>query len=80
MSDNLQPCLRKSGNDLILELRPLAVPLSGQSKRRVLVIGGGVTGLTSAWTLLDAGFGVVVISDKWAPALPRITSQIAGAL
>jgi D-amino-acid oxidase len=79
MSDNLQPRLRKSGNDLVLEHSP-AIPLSGQSKRRVLVIGGGVTGLTSAWTLLDAGFEVVVISDQWAPALPRITSRIAGAL
>ncbi|EKM54691.1 uncharacterized protein PHACADRAFT_210477 [Phanerochaete carnosa HHB-10118-sp] len=48
--------------------------------QRVLIIGGGVTGLTNAWALLDAGYSVTVISDKWASLEDRITSQIAGAL
>ena len=71
-----------------------------QSTGRILVIGGGVIGLTyvafsppplrvlvtlklfsrAAWALLDAGYEVTVISDQWAPATPRIVSQVAGAL
>lgn len=49
-------------------------------KMRVLVVGGSVTGLTTAWALLDAGYLVTVVSEQWAPATPRITGQIAGAL
>ncbi|CAL1710998.1 unnamed protein product [Somion occarium] len=48
--------------------------------KRVLVIGGGVTGMTNAWALLDAGYSVTIISEKWASLDDRITSQIAGAL
>ncbi|PBK73466.1 nucleotide-binding domain-containing protein [Armillaria solidipes] len=48
--------------------------------RRVLIVGGGVTGLTTAWVLLDAGYSVTVVAEQWAPATPRIPSQIAGAL
>lgn len=68
--------------------------------QRVLVVGGGVTGLTvrssshptmssnnftdvtvkTAWALLDAGYSVTVVSDRWASLKDRITSQIAGAL
>ncbi|KAK0194984.1 FAD dependent oxidoreductase [Armillaria mellea] len=44
--------------------------------RRVLVVGGGVTGLTTAWVLLDAGYNVTVVAEQWAPATPRIPSQI----
>ena len=29
--------------------------------REVIVIGGGVVGLTSAWWLLEAGFGVTLL-------------------
>ncbi|KAF8647033.1 hypothetical protein AX16_006870 [Volvariella volvacea WC 439] len=54
--------------------------LSVPPSKRVLVIGGGVTGLTTAWALLDAGYDVTVISEKWASLEDRITSQIAGAL
>lgn len=57
------------------ERAPLPTPTS-----RVLVIGGSVTGLTTAWSLLDAGYAVTVVSDQWAPATPRITGQVAGAL
>ncbi|KAF9487870.1 nucleotide-binding domain-containing protein [Pleurotus eryngii] len=48
--------------------------------KRVLVVGGGVTGLTTTWALLDAGYDVTVVSEKWASLSDRITSQIAGAL
>ncbi|KAI0339900.1 nucleotide-binding domain-containing protein [Trametopsis cervina] len=48
--------------------------------QRVLIVGGGVTGLTNAWALLDAGYSVTVVSDRWASLEDRITSQIAGAL
>lgn len=47
---------------------------------RVLVVGGSVTGLTTAWALLDAGYAVTVVSDQWAPSIPRVTGQVAGAL
>ena len=72
-------------------------PNSGRhTEKRVLVIGGGVTGLTvssqlkkhslnkhhfqSAWALLDAGYSVTIVSDRWASQDEPITSQIAGAL
>lgn len=51
-----------------------------RSDERVLIVGGGVTGLTNAWALLDAGYSVTVVSDRWASLENRITSQIAGAL
>ncbi|KIY66452.1 nucleotide-binding domain-containing protein [Cylindrobasidium torrendii FP15055 ss-10] len=55
-------------------------PYHGIPKRRALVVGGGVTGLTSAWAMLDAGYHVTVVSERWADPKDRITSQIAGAL
>ena len=79
MPDSLEFRLRKVGSNLTLEHKPVPTTRPHPSKR-VLVIGGGVTGLTTAWALLDAGFGVVVLSDQWAPASPRIVSQVAGAL
>lgn len=63
---------------------------------RILVIGGGVTGLTvglivgnlyhvvsmlilqTSWALLDAGYSVTLVSERWASTANRITSQIAG--
>ena len=77
--DSLEFRLLKTGNNLTLEHKPAPATRAHPGKR-VLVIGGGVTGLTTAWALLDAGFGVVVLSDQWAPATPRIVSQVAGAL
>jgi D-amino-acid oxidase len=44
---------------------------------RVLVIGAGVSGLTSALCLLRKGFEVTVIADRLAP---EVTSVVAGAL
>ncbi|KAL4870296.1 hypothetical protein BDV12DRAFT_166094 [Aspergillus spectabilis] len=48
----------------------------------ILIIGGGVTGLVTAWTLLDRGYRVTIISKEWATYGPaqRLTSQISGAL
>ena len=48
----------------------------------VLVLGGGVIALTTAWTLLDRGIKVTIVSEEWASTtrdLP-ISSQAAGAL
>ncbi|KAF8875169.1 FAD dependent oxidoreductase [Infundibulicybe gibba] len=79
MSSSSQPqvYLTREGTELILNYGPKAhvAPSS-----RVLVVGGGVTGLTTAWALLDAGYAVTVVSEKWASLEDRITSQIAGAL
>lgn len=59
--------------------RPLATP--GTDARRVLIIGGGIVGLCTAWTLLDSGFRVTVLSEQFASRDGlRLTSQIAGAL
>jgi D-amino-acid oxidase len=45
--------------------------------RGVLVIGAGVSGLTSALCLARRGFEVTVVADQFAP---RVTSVVAGAL
>ena len=34
----------------------------------------------TAWALLDAGYSVTVVSERWASLEDRLTSQIAGAL
>lgn len=44
---------------------------------RVLVIGAGVIGLTSALLLRQRGFQVTIVAEKFAPT---ITSAVAGAL
>ncbi|KAF8878561.1 hypothetical protein BD779DRAFT_1676820 [Infundibulicybe gibba] len=77
MSQPSQVYLTREGTELILNYGPKThvAPSS-----RVLVVGGGVTGLTTAWALLDAGYAVTVVSEKWASLEDRITSQIAGAL
>ncbi|KAJ3527798.1 hypothetical protein NM688_g8080 [Phlebia brevispora] len=71
--------LSKEAGELVL--RQGANPMAGsRTDTRILIIGGGVTGLTNAWALLDAGYSVTVVSDRWASMEQRITSQIAGAL
>lgn len=50
------------------------------SRGNILIIGGGVTGLTTAWELIKNGYTVTVLAKQYAPADPRIVSQIAGAL
>ncbi|KAF9021772.1 FAD dependent oxidoreductase [Hymenopellis radicata] len=69
--------LAQTNNELVLERgQSSATP----KNKRVLVVGGGVTGFTTAWALLDAGYKVTLVSDKWADPKDRIASQIAGAL
>ncbi|KAF8641335.1 hypothetical protein AX16_010033 [Volvariella volvacea WC 439] len=65
--------------ELVVNFGTNPLPKS-RSPSRILVVGGGVTGLTTAWALLDAGYSVTVISERWANPVNRITSQIAGAL
>ncbi len=43
----------------------------------MLVIGAGVSGLTTALCLRQRGFPVTVVADRFAP---RVTSVVAGAL
>jgi len=59
---------------------PLRTPIA--SSPRILIIGGGVTGLVTAWVLLDKGYHVTVLAKEWATygKAQRMTSQIAGAL
>ncbi|KAF8993435.1 nucleotide-binding domain-containing protein [Cyathus striatus] len=66
-----------NGKELVLDAKNSVIP---QRSSHILIIGGGVTGLTTAWALLDAGYSVTVISDKWVSLHDRLTSQIAGAL
>jgi D-amino-acid oxidase len=46
----------------------------------VLIVGGGIIGLSSAWTLLDSGYKVTILAHQFGSTTQRITSQIAGAL
>lgn len=46
----------------------------------VLVLGGGVSGLTTAWQLLDSGCKVTVLAKQYPPAVPKIVSEVAAAL
>lgn len=66
------------------DITPLPTPLNNpaSSSPRILVIGGGVTGLVSAWVLLDQGYHVTILAKDWVSDEPgkRLTSQIAGAL
>lgn len=47
------------------------------STHRILVIGAGVVGLTTALCLLQAGFRVTVVANTFSP---KTTSNVAGAL
>ncbi|KAF2832675.1 nucleotide-binding domain-containing protein [Ophiobolus disseminans] len=66
--------------DLTPSATPLHTPTS--SSPHILIIGGGVTGLVNAWTLLDHGYRVTILAKEWATygKAQRLTSQIAGAL
>lgn len=59
---------------------PLKTPVS--SSPSILIVGGGITGLVTAWVLLDKGYVVTIVSKEWASwgKEQRLTSQIAGAL
>lgn len=66
------------------DLTPFPTPLKAPSAKspHILIIGGGVTGLVNAWTLLDQGYHVTILAKEWASygTSQRLTSQIAGAL
>lgn len=68
------------GRDLSPFPSPLHTPVS--TSPHILIVGGGVTGLVTAWTLLDSGYRVTIIAKEWASygKEQRLTSQIAGAL
>ncbi|KAG0293831.1 hypothetical protein BGZ98_002023 [Dissophora globulifera] len=55
-----------------------------RDSKHILILGAGVSGLMTAWMLLDKGYRVTVIADDWAWSKDfdksRMTSQIAGAL
>ncbi|KUJ20771.1 nucleotide-binding domain-containing protein [Mollisia scopiformis] len=59
---------------------PLISPTG--SSPDILIIGGGVTGLVTAWVLLDRGYKVTIVAKEWGTytSKQRLTSQIAGAL
>ena len=63
-------------------LRPLPQKSPTASSPSVLVVGGGLTGLITAWVLLDRGYHVTIVAKEWASYTDeqRLTSQIAGAL
>jgi D-amino-acid oxidase len=63
-----------------LQLRTGSASPAAPKDKRILVVGGGVSGMTSAWALLDQGYDVTILSERWADRKNRITSQIAGAL
>jgi D-amino-acid oxidase len=48
-----------------------------KTTKSILVIGAGVSGLTTALCLKEEGFNVKLVADKFAP---QITSVVAGAL
>ncbi|KAJ8129693.1 hypothetical protein O1611_g3936 [Lasiodiplodia mahajangana] len=64
------------------DISPLEQPLRRPSSNspHILVIGGGVIGLVTAWVLLDRGYRVTIVSKAWVSDEQRLTSQIAGAL
>jgi D-amino-acid oxidase len=70
----------KFGRDLTPYPAPLHAPTT--TSPHILVIGGGVTGLVTAWVLLDKGYRVTILAKEWASygTTQRLTSQIAGAL
>lgn len=61
---------------------PVALKTVVPSSRNILIIGAGVTGLVTAWTMLDQGYRVTIVAKEWASwgKQQRPTSQIAGAL
>ncbi|KAI0739452.1 FAD dependent oxidoreductase [Daedaleopsis nitida] len=61
---------------------PICIIPSTVLSPRILIVGGGVTGLITAWVLLDKGYHVTVVAKEWASygTAQRLTSQIAGAL
>ncbi|CAN8098319.1 unnamed protein product [Discula destructiva] len=61
---------------------PRRLVQTSSASPHVLIVGAGVTGLVTAWVLLDRGFKVTIISKEWVnfSTEDRLTAQIAGAL
>jgi glycine/D-amino acid oxidase-like deaminating enzyme len=81
----------RSGNLTYPEMLPMTLstkdePLTppNRNSKHILILGAGVSGLLTAWMLLDKGYRVTIIADDWAWSRDfdksRMTSQIAGAL
>ena len=55
-----------------------------KDSKHILILGAGVSGLMTAWMLLDKGYRVTIMADDWSWSKDfdksRMTSQIAGAL
>ena len=68
------------GKDYTTDPHPMIAP--SDSSAHVLVIGGGVTGFSIAWILLDHGYRVTIVSEDWASYAKeqRLCSQVGGAL
>lgn len=68
------------GSNFSFQPKPQIAPTN--TSPNILVIGGGVTGLVTAWVLLDRGYHVTIVAKDWASYTKeqRLTSQIAGAL
>ncbi|KAK2761191.1 hypothetical protein FQN54_001712 [Arachnomyces sp. PD_36] len=81
-------------NHADLSLADIGLSYDTNKKKTVLVVGGGVSGLMTAWILLDKGYKVCIVAKEWAKTeatkndvsaetgdrSDRMTSQIAGAL
>lgn len=63
-----------------ISVSPIPVIRAAANAPRILIVGAGVTGLVTAWILLDKGYHVTILSAELANDDRRITSQIAGAL
>ncbi|KAK4445389.1 hypothetical protein QBC34DRAFT_472711 [Podospora aff. communis PSN243] len=74
----------KKALDTIVAEESLMGEYDRNNQKLVLVIGGGVSGLMTAWMLLDKGYRVTIVAKEWCQLddkkADRMTSQIAGAL
>lgn len=52
------------GENLSLDPLPQQDPTA--TSPMILILGGGVTGLINAWVLLDRGYHVTVVAQRWA--------------
>lgn len=70
------------GISLLVDQEPFVKPTA--FSRRIIIIGGGISGLMTAWILLDKEYLVTILSKEWARPSgwqdSRLTSQVAGAL
>ncbi|EEB88815.1 hypothetical protein MPER_13168, partial [Moniliophthora perniciosa FA553] len=68
-------------HEIFLNFDRVPATQPGPNSPRVLIIGAGIIGMSTAWTLLDRGYHVTVVAENFATRDgKRLTSQIAGAL